>query len=134
MRFLVEVYRDSYSSHVFEVEAIDAEEAKLVALDELAPNHVFSEKSADYSAGAPQLVKEEQKINLCSHGIKIILRGENPEDATITSDLEPEDHHQAGEMFAVLNMILGHACAGIDVSTPAYIEGIETSLHKIFKL
>lgn len=32
-------------------------------------------------------------------------------------------------MDAITSMILAHACAGIDVAAPAYIEGIETAVE-----
>jgi len=32
-------------------------------------------------------------------------------------------------MDALESMILGHACAGIDITTPAYIEGIESAVQ-----
>ena len=32
-------------------------------------------------------------------------------------------------MDALKSMILAHACAGIDITTPAYIEGIETACN-----
>jgi len=33
---------------------------------------------------------------------------------------------------AIESLILAHACAGIDISVPAYIEGIETAVQKLF--
>jgi hypothetical protein len=39
------------------------------------------------------------------------------------------------ELLAVINtiesLVLGHACAGIDVSSPAYVEGLRSSLEAI---
>ena len=32
-------------------------------------------------------------------------------------------------MDAIESLILGHACAGIDITTPAYIEGIESAVQ-----
>jgi len=32
---------------------------------------------------------------------------------------------------AIESMILAHACAGVDISSPAYIEGIETAVDRI---
>ena len=32
-------------------------------------------------------------------------------------------------MDGITSLILGHACAGIDITTPAYIEGIETAVE-----
>lgn len=33
---------------------------------------------------------------------------------------------------AVESLILAHACAGVDIETPAYLEGIETAVEAIF--
>ena len=49
-------------------------------------------------------------------------------------EVETEDdmrrrHQFNGAIDGILSMILAHACAGIDVESPAYLEGIETALH-----
>jgi CheY-specific phosphatase CheX len=31
----------------------------------------------------------------------------------------------------VTSMVLGHACAGVDIESPAYIEGLETAIENI---
>jgi len=36
-------------------------------------------------------------------------------------------------MDALESIILSHACAGIDVTTPAYLEGIETACNTCAK-
>lgn len=57
--------------------------------------------------------------------------------ATIKSDLHDGTaqtiHAQYdAAMNAVESMILAHAVAGIDIESPAYLEGIETAVDKIF--
>lgn len=57
---------------------------------------------------------------------------------TIISDLHEnysEDDPEKADIIeyntmvnGIESMILAHACAGIDISTPAYIEGIETAI------
>jgi hypothetical protein len=37
-------------------------------------------------------------------------------------------------MDAIEALILGHACAEIDISTPAYIEGIESAVEAILNV
>lgn len=32
---------------------------------------------------------------------------------------------------AILNMVLDHACAGVDISTPAYLQGLETAIDVV---
>ncbi len=55
--------------------------------------------------------------------------------ATIKSNLIPKAGGQHGNeeffgaMHAIESMVLGHACAGVDIQDPAYIEGIETAIE-----
>jgi uncharacterized membrane protein YkgB len=52
---------------------------------------------------------------------------ENPDD----SDMEDENdiYNYNNSMDGIESMILGHACAGIDIESPAYIEGIESAVQ-----
>lgn len=34
-------------------------------------------------------------------------------------------------VIALLSLVLGHACAGVDVESPAYLEGIEVAVDSI---
>jgi hypothetical protein len=36
-----------------------------------------------------------------------------------------------GALNAIESLVLGHACAGIDVTAPAYVEGLRSSLEAI---
>ena len=54
--------------------------------------------------------------------LKKHLIGDEPTDY----DLELE-----GAINALESLILAHACAGIDVASPAYIEGLRSSLEAI---
>jgi hypothetical protein len=53
---------------------------------------------------------------------------------SITStDLQTEHHDEEDEeynaaMDGIESLILAHACAGIDITTPAYLQGIETAV------
>ena len=53
-----------------------------------------------------------------SGGITSQIPRENPD--------EPDD-----ALDAIESLILAHACAGVDVESPAYIEGLETALDAI---
>jgi hypothetical protein len=44
-------------------------------------------------------------------------------DAGVEDDTEYE-----AAIDAIESLILAHACAGVDVTTPAYVEGIETAV------
>ena len=59
-----------------------------------------------------------------------------PGSGTITSGLKREDGLAMDHIYnvaidAVESLILAHACAGIDVESPAYVEGIETAVEAI---
>lgn len=48
----------------------------------------------------------------------------------VESEDEMRGRHQFnGAVDGILSTILAHACAGIDVESPAYLEGIETALQ-----
>jgi hypothetical protein len=78
-------------------------------------------------------------INLPCYGIQVVTDGEG--SGTISSDMkcspDPEGGREEEEqadrfndmMDALESMILGHACAGVDIESPAYLEGIETSVN-----
>jgi hypothetical protein len=82
-------------------------------------------------------------LELNCYGIRLDV---NEDGGSITSDLkesiqynhkhpdydEPEEQ-SSKEMYnnmidAIESLILAHACAGIDVSDPAYLEGIERAI------
>jgi hypothetical protein len=44
---------------------------------------------------------------------------------------EPADEPVNLSIHALESMILAHACEGIDVSSPAYVRGIETALDAV---
>lgn len=53
-----------------------------------------------------------------------------PQVGSISSDLHEEGEYDYNNaMDGIESMILAHACAGIDIETPAYIEGIETAVQ-----
>ena len=65
-------------------------------------------------------------IRLPVCGIVVTL-GEN--GGSIVSDLhEKDDDAWNAVVDGIEALILGHACAGIDITTPAYLEGIESAL------
>jgi hypothetical protein len=49
----------------------------------------------------------------------------------ITSDLKGDGDNPklTAAMDAIESLILAHACAGLDVASPAYVEGIETAVE-----
>ena len=65
-----------------------------------------------------------KNITLPCYGIKVNLTEDG--GGSISSDLEDYDPFDAIEAI-----VLAHACAGIDIESPAYIEGIETAIDAI---
>jgi len=72
----------------------------------------------------------------------MVVRLERPSSATvaragtIASDLidacGPECNEPSRAAFhAIESLVLAHACAGLDIASPAYIEGIETAVEAI---
>ena len=92
-------------------------------------NDTFESSSEDASIAA---------IRLLCYGITIWLARENtdesPGSGTITSDLRDEGNENESFHAAVdglESLILAHACAGIDVASAAYVEGVETAVEAI---
>jgi hypothetical protein len=56
------------------------------------------------------------------------LRGET-DDTGLGEECHCRDLGWLALVDTVESMVLAHACAGIDVTTPAYIEGIETAVE-----
>ena len=72
-----------------------------------------------------------KKLNLNCHGIVISYNEDDKTIASIASNMkEPETPNNAlinSAIDGLESIILAHFCAGIDVSSPAYLEGIETA-------
>ena len=75
---------------------------------------------------------EEYVLDLDLYGIKITHRG-NRKSATITSTLihHPQYPDKVDVIDGVESLILGHYCAGINVASKAYKEGIMTAMDAI---
>jgi hypothetical protein len=55
-------------------------------------------------------------------------------DNLVTDD-ELDLRVRANDLIDVVeSMVLAHACAGIDIESPAYVEGIETTVDKLSNL
>lgn len=80
-----------------------------------------------------------REIRLPCYGMIIQLSRKNcrktPGSGTITSDLKqattPQDVEYIAAIDGLESLILAHACAGIDVASPAYREGIKTAVEAI---
>jgi hypothetical protein len=80
-----------------------------------------------------------RKIQLPCYGIILTLVRENgvekPGSGSIVSDLRAAEATANRQYNAAIDgieaLILAHACAGVDVESPAYIEGIETTVDAI---
>ena len=71
-----------------------------------------------------------EKIDTNCYGIVVVLDLVNG-GGTISSDLADEYEGIAliAALHAIESMVLGHACAGVDIKSPAYIEGIEVAVE-----
>ena len=70
-----------------------------------------------------------KKFTLNVYGIKVVLT-EDGKGGSICSDLkEPNAKEYNIAMDAIESLILSHAIAGIDIASPAYIEGLETTVQ-----
>jgi len=80
-----------------------------------------------------------RKIKLPCYGITVTLARENaveePGAGSIVSDLREADTAANRQYNSAIDgleaLILAHACAGVDVESPAYLEGIETAVDAI---
>jgi len=80
-------------------------------------------------------------IKLPCYGIEVILGSPDPENpgaylsGSILSDLHddvgPDDESYDAAIDAIESFIMSAACAGIDITTPAFIEAIETTVEAI---
>ena len=83
------------------------------------------------------LPEPDRTIHLPCYGMTIRLGREGTPGksggAAITSDLRDPDADQLylAAIDAIESLVLAHACAGIDVASPAYVEGIETAVAAI---
>ena len=73
-------------------------------------------------------------IHLPCYGITIQLEHlhnqKSPGVGTIASDLR-NLAKPSGVISGIESLILAHACAGVDVENPAYIEGIEMAVESM---
>ena len=92
------------------------------------------------TAGPVAPVEQLHDIRLPCYGITIRLDRHNTSDAsafgTITSDLKSYGQTAAETLCnaaidGLESLILAHACAGMDVASPGYVEGIETAVDAI---
>lgn len=75
------------------------------------------------------------EIKLPCYGITVSLTGDG--GGSVTHEIFDTDQPAEGkdeELFeaaidGITSMILAHACAGVDVESPAYLEGIETAVE-----
>ena len=81
-----------------------------------------------------------RKIRLPCYGITVTLvRGngaDEPGSGAIASDLHAAGRSAADRQYnaaidGLESLILAHACAGVDVESPAYVEGVETAVEAI---
>lgn len=74
-----------------------------------------------------------ETVDLAVYGIKITWDGGDRGGASITSDLKdadiPENSAFNAAIDGIESMVLGHFCAGVDVESYCYLEGIEAAVQ-----
>ena len=71
-----------------------------------------------------------KRIEMGCNGIVVTLNVE--EDGEYDCGVIESDFGEDNNMIDVLeSLILAHAVAGIDITTPEYLEGVETTIDKI---
>ena len=100
-----------------------------------------ADDSVDTLIGSDSVAEQPSpsEIRLPCYGIVVQLQelpsAENPGSGTITSDLKQDltgdDDEYLGAIDGLESLILAHACAGIDVTLPGYIEGVKTAVEAI---
>jgi len=79
-----------------------------------------------------------KEIKLPCYEMKVTLDDQMIGFGTIESNLQREEPSMSstgneynGALDAIESIILAHAVAGIDIASPAYVEGIETAIDAI---
>lgn len=73
----------------------------------------------------------EKVIKTNCFGIVVTVSGEG--NGSIVSDLREDEDNEIylAAIDGLESLILAHACAGIDIASPAYLEGVETAIEAI---
>jgi len=72
-----------------------------------------------------------KEIGLPCYGMVVRMDDENPGNGSVESDLHEGPGFPPPGIDAIESMVLAHACAGVDIESPAYIEGIETAVEAV---
>lgn len=73
-----------------------------------------------------------KEVKLPCYGIRINLTEDG--GGSITSDLHPPAEGEDEKLYnaaidGIESIVLGHAIAGVDVESPAYLQGIESAVE-----
>lgn len=73
--------------------------------------------------------QKKRRVKLPYFGIELAVKGRS--GAIVSSNLKDGSEGPAltAALDAIEALILAHACAGIDVASPAYCEGVETAVE-----
>lgn len=76
-----------------------------------------------------------EKLNLGCHGIEISFDANDKGCAAIVSDLKEADTTQNAlfnaAMDGIESLVMAQFSAGVDVASPAYLEGLESAIEAI---
>lgn len=76
---------------------------------------------------------EKRTVNIpTSYGnIEVVVVGDEHKGGAVELPACFENPHLDEAMDAITSMILAHACAGVDIGSAAYAEGVEAALQCI---
>jgi len=81
-----------------------------------------------------------KEICLPCFGITVCLYGDPSDESQVSGTIISALHESGGcrssmqsdaAIDALESIILAHACAGIDITSPAYVEGVETAVDAV---
>lgn len=73
----------------------------------------------------------KKTIELPIYNIVVKLDGKSGSIRSLLKEFEDDANLYTAAIDALESLILAHACAGIDITSPAYLEGIETAVDAI---
>ena len=67
-----------------------------------------------------------KEVKLPCYGIVVSWDSE-----TLVGEIKTDQEVVGSEFDGIFSMILAHAIAGVDIESPAYLEGIETAIEAV---
>lgn len=88
-------------------------------------------KSRPKKKGMTTLIAQDIKVGGCVIHLEFEPKGGGSISSNLRAGVEPDETDTLAMIDAIESVVLAHACAGVDVDSPEYREGLTTSLEKI---